>query len=156
MRRVDREVTERSELLGILKGCRVCHIGMTEGNRPYVIPMNFGAEWEENGVVIYLHCAREGKKLEILRGNPNVCFEADCSHNLIEANKACGYGYEFSSVIGSGRVEILEDPTEKAHGLSCLMFHQTGKHFSFTDTETDSVSVLKIKLEDFSGKRHTG
>ncbi|MFQ7749795.1 MAG: hypothetical protein ACLRJV_21930 [Eubacteriales bacterium] len=53
-------------------------------------------------------------------------------------------------------MEILEDPTEKAHGLSCLMFHQTGKHFSFTDTETDSVSVLKIKLEDISGKRHTG
>ena len=62
MRRVDREVTERSELLGILKGCRVCHIGMTEGNRPYVIPMNFGAEWEENGVVILSPLCKRGEK----------------------------------------------------------------------------------------------
>lgn len=154
MRRKDREITSIEEILSVLHRCTVCRIAMTDGDRPYVVPLNFGAELLGGKIAVYLHCAREGRKLEVLKKNPQICFEADCGHSLIEAEKACGYGYTFSSVIGEGEALLLEDPAEKAHGLAVLMKHQTGKDFSFTEQETAPVCVLRVVLETVCGKRH--
>jgi len=126
---------------------------MVDGDRPYVLPLNFGAALEEGKITVYLHCALEGRKLDILRRNPRVCVEADCEYRLIEAKEACGYGCTYASVLGEGRAEILENPGEKAHGLSVLMAHQTGKEFFFTESQTASVCVLRIRLEQAAGKR---
>lgn len=153
MRRKDREITSQDEILKILKKCKVCRIAMVDGNRPYVLPMNFGAELENDKIVVYLHGATEGKKLQILQQNANVCFEVDCEHHLTEASEPCGYGYNFASVIGKGTAEILTDPTEKAKGLTVLMAHQTGKEFFFTAPQTNAVCVIKIVLDKISGKR---
>lgn len=128
---------------------------MVDGNRPYIVPMNFGAAVENEIITIYLHGTPTGKKHEILRQNANVCIEVDCEHRLTEANEPCGYGFNFASVIGEGRAEILSDPDEKAHGLSVLMAHQTGKEFFFTAPQTESVSVIKIALQSVTGKRRS-
>ncbi len=154
MRRKDREITSQEEQLKIWKACKVCRLAMVDGGRPYVIPLNFGAALEDGKITLYLHGAAEGRKMEILRRDPQVCVEADCGHNLSEAEEACGYSYFFASVLGEGKAEILQSFPEKAHGLSVLMEHQTGKEFSFTEAQTASVSVLRIRLEKATGKRH--
>lgn len=153
MRRKDREITSQEEQLKIWKSCKVCRLAMADGDRPYVLPMNFGMALEEGKITLYLHCAMEGRKLDILRRNPKVCVEADCEHRLIEAKEACGYGYTYASVLGEGKAEILEDPGEKSRGLSVLMAHQTGKEFFFTEAQTACVCVLRIRLEQATGKR---
>lgn len=154
MRRKDREITSQEELLQIWKQCMVCRIAMVDGDRPYVVPMNFGATLEGGAITLYLHGAKAGRKLDILRKNPRVCVEVDCGHGLIEAEKACGYGYNFAGVLGEGKAEILKDPSEKIHGLSVLMEQQTGKKFSFTAAEADTVCVLRIRFDQVTGKRH--
>lgn len=156
MRRKDREVTSIEEILDILRGCTVCRIAMIDDGSPYVVPLNFGAELCNGKIVLYFHCAKEGRKLDVLRKDPRICFEADCEHSLIEAEKACGYGYTFASVIGEGRVQLLENPLEKAHGLTVLMKHQTGKQFTFTEAEASAAAVLRVRLDTLSGKRHAG
>lgn len=153
MRRKDREIVSQEEQLKIWKTCKVCRLAMTDGDRPYVVPMNFGAAVEEGKITLYLHCALEGRKLDILRRNPNTCVEADCEHRLIQAREACGYGYTYASVMGEGKAEILEDPGKKAHGLSVLMAHQTEKEFFFTEAQTAGVCVLRVQLEQATGKR---
>ena len=156
MRRKDRELKTLEEMMEVLRACKVCRMAMVDGERPYVLPLNFGAEREGDGIAVYLHCAKEGRKLEILRRNPRVCLEMDCEHGLIEAEKACNYGYTFASVLGEGTAEILEDPAEQRHGLTVLMEQQTGKHFSFTDAEASAVAVLRVRLaaSALTGKRH--
>lgn len=155
MRRKDREIVSQEEQLKLWQACKVCRLAMVDGDRPYVLPLNFGAALEEGKITLYLHCAREGRKLEILRRNPRVCVEADCGHGLLEADSACGYGYTFASVLGEGNAELLEASGEKAHGLSVLMEHQTGKRFTFTEAQTAPVCVFRIRLEHATGKRRS-
>lgn len=153
MRRKDREVTDVTEILSIIDNCKVCRIGMLDEQGIYIVPVNFGYEFVGNRLRIYIHCAKEGRKLSAIAANPSVCVEMDCEHRLMEGEAACEYGYGFASVIGNGQAHLVEDIEEKKHGLSVLMRHQTGKEFVFEDAQTRSVAVVRIDVEEFTGKR---
>lgn len=152
MRRKDREVTDRERLLSILDRCKVCRIGMTDEQGVYVVPVNFGYEFAEGKLRLYVHGAKEGRKLSAISANPNVCVEMDCGHQLVEGDSACRYGYRFASIIGNGQAALVEKVEEKKHGLSVLMRHQTGKEFAFTDAQAAAVAVIRIDLDTFTGK----
>lgn len=153
MRRKEREVTQVEALEAILRECPVCRIGMVDHGKPYVVPVNFGYTREGDVITVYFHCAGQGRKVEVLKQNPQVCFEADCRYSLREAAVACEYSCAFASVIGEGRAVFLEDPEEKRTGLTAIMTHLTGdKDFTFAPAHVDGVSVVKIVLEQLSGK----
>ena len=42
MRRSDREITGRSRIDEIIRGCEVCHLGKADGGEPSVVPVSFG------------------------------------------------------------------------------------------------------------------
>ena len=42
MRRKDREVTDLSEIIEILKNCDVCRLALNDDGFPYILPLNFG------------------------------------------------------------------------------------------------------------------
>ena len=153
MRRKDRQVTDVAELKSIIDTCKVCRIGIIDEQGIYIVPVNFGYEFVDEKLRIYLHCAKEGRKLSAIAVNPSVCVEMDCEHQLVEGDIACTYGYRFASVIGNGKAVVVEDIEEKKHGLSVLMRHQTGKDFVFEDAQTRSVAVVRIDVETFTGKR---
>jgi len=154
MRRKDKEVTGIQELIGIIDQCKICRIAMVDGAGPYIVPMNFGYAYDGNQLVLYFHCAKEGRKIDAMKQNPMVCFEMDCEHRLIEGDNACSFAYSFKSVIGSGRAELVDDSEEKKTALSLLMKHQTGREFSFDDKMAASVTVFKIIAQEFAGKYH--
>lgn len=145
MRRQDREVTNIGEILKIIESCKVMRLGMSADNLPYVVPLNFGFTYLDGEFTFCFHCAGQGKKLDLLRQNPKVCFEMDCGHRLTEAETACAYGYDFRSVIGMGVACIVTDREEKKRLLACLMRCQTGKEFAFEDSQADAVTVYEIK-----------
>ena len=103
MRRHDREITDSREILSIVNECKVIRLAMLdEQGLPYIIPLNFGYRFADGVFTFYCHSAREGRKLELLRRDPRVSFEMDCRGELQSADHACGYGYYYASVIGSG------------------------------------------------------
>lgn len=67
MRRKDREVTEMEEIQQIFDECKVCRIGIMDENGPYIVPVNYGYVREEGKVILYIHGAREGKKIDLIR-----------------------------------------------------------------------------------------
>ena len=95
MRRKDREITGRENIEPILQACKVCRVAMTGTDGwPYVIPMNFGYTWDEDGLTLYFHGGVKGKKIDSLRADPRVCFELDCEEGLTgEGDLACRYSY---------------------------------------------------------------
>lgn len=153
MRRKDREITDPAEMLSILQKCRVCRVAMADGPRPYVVPMSFGVEEKGGQFTFYLHSAQEGRKVEVMKNHPAVCVEADCEYSPQEADAPCAYSCTFASVIGEGQAELLESHEEKAHGLSVLMRHQSGRDFTFTPAQTSSVAVIRVRLRQVSAKR---
>lgn len=155
MRRKNREVTDIHEILGIIEKSEVCRVAFSDDNMPYIVPMNFGYTYENKKLTLYFHSAFEGKKIDLLRKNPNVCFEFDCYHNLITGERACNYTAEFESVIGFGTIKELTDSKEKEKGLLALMWtYDKDRAFDFTQKELDSVNVLKLEVSEFTGKRY--
>lgn len=156
MRRKDREVTGLDEIMQILDQCKVCRLGLSDQGAPYIVPMNFGAELEDGHICIYFHGAKEGRKLDIIRKNPQACVEFDCGHKLLEGEIACAHSFAYESVVGFGKAEILESHEAKAQGLAAIHRHMTGKVFAYTPEQTDIVAVLRVELEEVTGKRRPG
>lgn len=154
MRRQDREVTDMKEILWIVDKAKILHLGMMEEKYPYVIPMHFGYAYEQGRLVFYLHCAREGHKLDVLRKNPNVCVELETDVELVPGGDVpCQYGAAFASVIGRGTAELVEEEEEKIKGLKLLMKNQTQRDFSFDSKMAATVAVIKIVTEEVTAKR---
>jgi nitroimidazol reductase NimA-like FMN-containing flavoprotein (pyridoxamine 5'-phosphate oxidase superfamily) len=156
MRRKDREITETSEILTLIDQCKVCRLGLSENDRPYVIPLNFGYSFTDNVLTLFFHGAYEGKKIDILKKNNHACFEIDCEHELLTAETACGHSFAFASVIGFGTIEFITIAGEKTRALNILMKHQTGKDidYNYSEAELNAVCVYKMTVEECTGKRN--
>ena len=152
MTRREREVTDMNEIIRILDTAKVVHVGMCLDGEPYVVPMNYGYTMENGVLTLYLHGAKTGKKIDMMRANPRVHFEMDCEIVPFEGDIACRYGISYSSVMGRGCAEIIEDEREKCEALSFLMKTQTGKDFTFDARMASVVSVIKITASEFTAK----
>lgn len=154
MRRKDREVTRYEDLLGMIARFKVCRLGLWDGREAYIVPLNFGYEERDGFLNLFFHCAREGRKLDILRTRPAVSFEMDGDHELLEGDTPCRYSYAYGCVMGRGVVEFLQKDDEKIHALSRIMLHQTGREADFTPGMARAVCVLRLRVESVSGKLH--
>ena len=153
MTRREREITDIDEIRGILDRAKIVHVGMVDGNRPYVVPMNYGYTLNDGKLTFYLHGAMRGRKLDVIRTNPNVFVELDTDIVPFEGEVACKYGLCYSSVMGEGVAEIVEDTELKKEALSIFMKTQTGKDFEFNDKMVSVVSIIKINISEFTAKK---
>ena len=153
MRRKDREIKDISEIINILNSCKTAHVAMVDKEMPYVVPLSYGYELENAQITLYFHSAKEGRKIAILKENNQVCFEISCEGEPLHAAIPCNSGYFYSSIIGNGQVEFVEDVKEKCRGLSLMFHQQTGRQVEFTEEQAKTVCVFKIISNDFSGKQ---
>lgn len=149
----EREVTDINEIKEILDKSIIVHVGMIDGDEPYVVPMNYGYTLEDSELCIYLHGATVGRKLDIIKTNPKVFFEMECDVTPFEGKVACQYGTTYASVMGLGTAEVLTDVNEKIDGLTKFMKTQTGKDFTFDEKMVSIVSVIKITAKYFTAKK---
>lgn len=152
MTRRERQVTDEHHIRHILDMAKVVHLGMVDGDEPYVVPMNYGYLLENEKLTLYLHGARRGRKLDVLRANPKVFFEMECDVQPFTNEVACKYGMAYSSLMGKGRAVIVEDVAEKQKSLAVLMHTQAGKEFTFTEKLADVVGVIRIDVESYTAK----
>ena len=126
MTKRERQITDENQIMAILDAGKVLHLGLAVDNEPYVVPMNYGYTKENGKLVMYLHSAVRGKKLDMIRINPKVFFEIDCDLVPFESDLPCQYGLSYSSVMGKGIARIVDDGEEKKKAMSVLMKTQTG------------------------------
>ncbi|MEJ2665333.1 MAG: pyridoxamine 5'-phosphate oxidase family protein, partial [Spirochaetia bacterium] len=127
----------------------VLRIALTDGNQPYLVPMNYGFE----GNTIYLHSAREGKKLDIIKKNNNVCFEISDRVETIESEKACNFGTRYRSVIGTGKITMVTDRDAIIKALRIIMRqHTESTDWTFSEQMLLRIVILKIDILSMTGK----
>ena len=160
MRRKDREVKERDEILAIVNRGRICHLAMCADGEPYVIPMLYGYADD----CLYFHCAEVGKKLDILRKNNRVCFEITNSPETIIENmgQPCDWGIPFESVIGFGNVELIEtdgDAKKAAYDVLVTKLAPPGythTNGNYEEKKIKGTFIIKVRIESMTGKRWDG
>jgi len=152
LRRKDREIVDPGEIRDILDRSDSCRIGFAADSVPYIVAMNFGYRWDDR-LILYFHCAREGRKLELMERNDRVCFQMDVDHEPIRGKRACDWGMGYRSLAGTGRLSRVADGAEKREGLDRIMAHHgfPGPH-EYETRIFDATEVLKLEVEAFSGK----
>ena len=145
-------VTDPEQIRHILDSGKVLHLGLSVNDEPYVVPMNYGYALEDGKLVVYLHSAVRGRKLEMLQANPKVFFSIDCDRMPFEGRVPCQYGMVYSSIMGRGTAAIVEDVEEKKRAMTLLMKSQTGKDFTFEDRLVTIVTVVRIDVAEYTAK----
>lgn len=154
MRRKDREVSDINEQLDILERCDIVRLGLVDDGEPYIVPLNFGFDVVGDTVTLYFHSARVGRKLDIMRANPKVCFQCDCSTKLTKGSVPCAWSAEYESLIGLGEIKFLESPIEKKMAMDSIM-----RRYGYEGTPVyngavfEKVMLYKLEIHEMSGKR---
>ncbi len=150
MRKFNQKITDPKIIEVILSDSEICRLAMMDGDRPYILPFNYG--YENN--VIYIHCATKGKKIDLLKVNGNVCFEIEHTAELLKAEKACKWTTRYRSIVGYGEVEIIHEFDQKKKGLEIIMRSNGAVgYLEFEKKHVDAVAILKLNISNLTAKQ---
>lgn len=154
MRRTDREITNQEQMDSFIAQCACCRLAFADGVYPYIVPMNFAYERQQEKCIFYFHCATEGKKLQCMENNQGaVSFELDGCHHLKSAKTACQYGFCYQSIIGCGMITVIKDTEEKKIALQKLMEHYTERlDWTFSKSVMERTVVWKLTVKEMHCK----
>lgn len=92
----------QNEINNILCSQAVGRIACCDGKHPYIVPVVYSYDGSSIFAQTY-----EGKKLEMMRKNPNVCFQVDVSNDIFNWQSVLVFG-QFEEIIGE-KVELIRD-----------------------------------------------
>lgn len=149
----NRIVENSDEILEIIAKCEVCYVSMIDiEGMPYVVPLNFGYE---NGV-LYLHGAKEGKKIAALKHNPKVCVAFSTDHLLRYQHEqvACSWSMKYRSVLLYGEVEFINDEQERIDALNVMMRKYAKRDFKYNMPAVREVLPFKVVATKIEGRAY--
>ena len=155
MRRKDREITDKKMIEEFLNNQRIIRIGFYDkaNDEVYIVPVNYGYIIENDNYTFYFHGGKGGRKYELSKEGANVGFEIDGQYQLIEGQKACDYSAKYQSVVGNGKIKILESDEEKKKGLNAIMRQTTGKtEFEYNPRMFQNVCVYMLSVTKLTCK----
>lgn len=150
MRRKDKEITDKAAIEKILNEAQDIRIAMVDDGEPYLVAMNYAYQ---DGA-IYMHSALEGRKIDILRKNNRVAFQADTNVGLVLSPQAHECTTRYKSVLGTGKAVLLEDREDKEKALNAIMFKHTGHHsHQYPDSVLNKTLVIRVDIDYITGKK---
>lgn len=143
-------IEKREEIEKLIKSCKVCYVAMSDGDVPYVLPMNFALD--DNAVI--LHSAQSGRMWETIQKNPKVCINWTMGEDLAWQDERVGCSYRMisSSALVEGTVEFVDDFSEKERCMHLLMAHYSEREFKFNAPAIKNVGVIKVHIDKLSAK----
>ena len=157
MQRTDRRITDLAELRDIVDRADTCRVAFVDGEAPHIVPLCFGYAWYDR-LVLYFHCAREGRKINLLKSDNRVCFEMDIDHEIVRGatpnSPPCAWGMKFRSIVGYGTIEPVTDEEERKRGLDLIMAHYgfPGQP-EYHEKALAVTEILKVEVSEISGKK---
>lgn len=139
----DREIIGKELIKAVLDMMHTVHLGFAGEEYPYVVPLNFGYEYQED-LIIYIHCRRDGGyKLKLLEKNPRVCATFSDFRNYPDLMYK-GHRHDYRSVMAFGEASEVTDKKEFARGLRLLLEHNHRKPGQFKADDVPKLRILKI------------
>lgn len=158
MIRKDREVTDPARILEIMRASHVCRLAFNdpEEGYPYIVPLNFGIIEQPDGTpLLTFHCAKRGRKLELMALDPRCTFEMEHGVELL-FNPSYGHNTDvFESVIGRGLVTLVDDPEEKTVALQALMDRYHTSHVAVSPSDAAKCVIFTLRPTFLIGKIKT-
>lgn len=148
MRRKEREQTEAFARRIIADAEYAVLSTVDEKAVPYAVAISPVLD----GEYIYFHCATEGKKLDNIRRNPQICLTAVGRTNLVPEQ----FTTEYESAIVMGTAEIVSDEEKKLEALRLLCCKYTPEHLELAEETAKKAvghtGIVRIRIEKITGK----
>jgi len=139
-----------AEVVDVLDKGVLVTLALCRDSVPYLVTMDYA--YDAAGRCLYCHCATEGKKLDFLRANPQVCGQVLFDDGYIKGQ--CEHA--FRCVILDGRAERVEDDAAKRRALELMVEHFEGPSPEAKERlikGLDKVCILRVRIESATGKR---
>lgn len=147
MRRKDRERNDPAFFSDLLQRAEVMSLAFQAGSYPYVIPVNFVFL---NGA-LYVHCAKNGRKLDCLNDAPGTGF---CVHEVLEIDRE-KTTTRYRSICGEGTASLVEDREEKQAALAALARkYESHCTLPVPDGMLSATAVMRIDIVSMCGKQN--
>ena len=156
MRRFENGTKDPKMIAAMLDMITTVHIGCFDEEYPYVVPMSFGYEIKDNKLLVYVHCAREGHKIDLWKKNPHVFLTFDAfSNHPDKLYRGCMH--DFRCVMALGTIsEVVRNHSQGQHGtaVQAILRHngRRGNQFSVPHYMWMAVYVITCDWENVSGK----
>ncbi|MBQ8589176.1 MAG: TerD family protein [Firmicutes bacterium] len=142
MRRFENQIRDHEIIGEMLKEIPNVNVGMVDGDYPYVVPMVFGYEITEDKLLVFLHSAKEGHKVNLWAKNPKVTLLFTKFMNHMK-NEHRGFLHDYRSVMANGLIRRIDRSKEAGwHGRAVqAILRQSGRgstefdvpHYMFMD-----------------------
>jgi len=152
LRRRDKEIKNCQEVEELLSNALVGRLGTCSNNIPYITPVNFVYDKDK----IYFHSAHEGRKIENIKYNQQVCFEIDEMISIIPGRRMpCGSTTEYKSVILFGDIRVVVDTEEKTFALNELIrkYAPEAPQLPRSSDAATRTNVLVIEVKEITAKQ---
>jgi nitroimidazol reductase NimA-like FMN-containing flavoprotein (pyridoxamine 5'-phosphate oxidase superfamily) len=150
VRRKERTIEDRAEINAILTNVNVMRLALADSNQPFLIPLFFAYI----GQSLYFHSSHSGTKIDIIKRNPNVCFEISTDHGIVESKQICDFEARHRTVIGFGKANFVDDPEEKVNALCGIVSTITKLSFEFPKARLQQTLVVRIDITSITGKKY--
>lgn len=134
MERENIVMSDKKEIIKILREGRLCHISMNNRGYPYTIPVYYGFEEIKGKIIIYIYTPAGGLKGELIRQDNRVAFEVDCY---------------LVSICGNGNVSFIsEEKKDDILNLIRMRYRKIG--VPFIEQENVRPLLLEIAIKDIT------
>jgi nitroimidazol reductase NimA-like FMN-containing flavoprotein (pyridoxamine 5'-phosphate oxidase superfamily) len=126
----------------------VGRIGCHTNGLTYVVPVSYAYD----GNYIYCHTL-EGMKLDMMRKNPEVCFEVDNTNNLANWESVIAWGSFEELPEGADRNEAIKVLRERKLPIISSQTMHLGSQWPFVATD-DSIEgiIFRIYVKEKTGR----
>ncbi len=152
MRRTERAVDDFAAMLAMVEACDVLRLGLADHPVPYVLPVSFAATVEDGRLCFYLHGAKEGRKIRLMRANGRCSFELDCPLQVVQTPGG-GVTQYYRSVMGDAEIAFVEGE-EKRRALAALLrrYCPGGGEQPVSDEAMAHCAVARLTVTRWSAK----
>lgn len=149
MRRFKQQLTEEECRKVLSEGRRGTLAVQGEDGYPYAVPLNF--YYDANAGCLYFHGAGQGHKMDSIRRSDKVTFNVLSNGWKDEGD----WWLQFNSVTVFGRIQVLEDGTERQTALRAIgrkYYPDAASAERAVQKYMDHVCILKLTPEHITGK----
>ena len=137
----------KRELLDLIENQVIGRLGCHANGETYIVPVNY--VYRDN--MIYLHSGM-GKKIEMMRANPRVCFQIDEIKDTFRWKSAILQG-NFIELSGEERQQAMQGIIHRIMPLTDRPSEEPSH--GIKPELQDDIVVCKIELTDISGRCET-
>ncbi len=153
MRRTDREVPDFDKIMEIVDECDILRLGLSDGDYPYIVPVNFAYKLANDKLFFYIHGAKAGRKYNLLQQNPVCSFEMDIPIRMELIPEKKDVTMRYKSVMGKAKVTFLEgDEKQKAIDDIIMARYEETKAFEYNHSALSRTSVIQLEVTEITGK----